>query len=466
MTESSETKNSPPSEAGRPAQPKRLFPSHLTPFEYYMATDDRPRYPMTFIVRFEFLGDVNREVLDKALDAALERHPLLQAVLRVAKQNTECWVRADDRVRIDWGDMDAPIEFADGEFMDLRKEPGLRIWVRHDSERAILTSQFHHAVCDGIGSYQFLGDILAFYAQQTGGTFEGEIPELDPSTLRQRGIASYNPQDFRNERGKLRGELREWLRMVMGRVSPLRVPKRARKEITHTFPGIAHVTFDKSDYRKIRLAAAEMGQTPNDMLLEKLFITMQQWNQEHGASGWAPPFAVMMPMDLRESAQPTFSCCNVVTYAIIRRSQRQIRDLQGLRASLREESARLKRERHTTHFMNLLAGARQRGFALKATAAGERCFVSAVLSNTGDPTKRFFVQFPREQGMLRCGNLLLEWISGAPPMRPKTRATISILTYRRVLKLQVRCDWHHFTRDDAQAFVEMYAENVRSLLDE
>ena len=252
---------------------------------------------------------------------------------------------------------------------------------------------------------------------------------------------------------------------MLGRVSPLQPIKRSAHKSDPAFPGIQSVTFDKSVYREIRLAAADLGQTPNDMLLEKLFISLQQWNQQQGASGWGRSLSVMMPMDLRERAQQMFSAANVVSYAFIRRNRKVLRDAKLLRNGLREELALLKRDRHNTQFMNLLAGARRRPFAMKATLAGERCFSTAVLSNTGDPTKRFYVQFPREKGCIRCGNLLLEDISGVPPMRPKTRASISIFTYRRELTICVRCDRHHFTPSDTQAFVDMYAENVRSILE-
>ena len=448
-----------------PSKPKRLFPLHLTPFEYYMDIEDRSRYPMTFVVQFEFSGSVNRDSMETALDVALDRHPLLQAILRTAKQNSECWVLADEKIRIDWGGLDDDIEFVDDEFIDLRKEPGLRIWIRHDSKRAVLTSQFHHAVCDGIGSYQFLGDMLAVYTRETGGSLEEELPQLDASTLRLRGKSSYDPQQFRDNRGRFRSEFGEWMRLLFGRVSPLRPVKRSAYKSKSSFPSIQSVTFDKSVYRKIRLAAADLGQTPNDMLVEKLFISLQQWNKRQGAGGWGRWLSVMMPMDLRESAQQMFPAANIVSYALIRRKCKVVRDAKALRDGLREELASLKRNRHSTRFMNMVASAPQRPFAMKATLAGERCFSTAVLSNTGDPTKRFYVQFPREKGAVRCGNLLLKRISGVPPMRPKTRASISIFTYRRELTICVRCDRHHFTPSDTQAFVDMYAENVRRILE-
>ncbi len=61
------------------AASKRVFPLHLTPFENYMVADDRPEYPMTFIVEFEFDGQLDPPAFEAAIDDALQRHPLLRA---------------------------------------------------------------------------------------------------------------------------------------------------------------------------------------------------------------------------------------------------------------------------------------------------------------------------------------------------------------------------------------------------
>ncbi|MEZ6077778.1 MAG: hypothetical protein R3C56_19535 [Pirellulaceae bacterium] len=41
----------------------RLFPLYLTPFEEYMLWDDRTDYPMTFVVKMEFDGKLNRDAI-------------------------------------------------------------------------------------------------------------------------------------------------------------------------------------------------------------------------------------------------------------------------------------------------------------------------------------------------------------------------------------------------------------------
>ncbi|MEM7474325.1 MAG: chromosome condensation protein, partial [Planctomycetota bacterium] len=61
-----------------------------------MFGDDAPENGMTFVVEFEFSGCVNREHFQAAVDAAIQRHPILRCVVQRAKANKECWVPIED----------------------------------------------------------------------------------------------------------------------------------------------------------------------------------------------------------------------------------------------------------------------------------------------------------------------------------------------------------------------------------
>jgi hypothetical protein len=445
-----------------PRAKKRLFPMHLTPFENYMLMDDRRQYPMTFIVTFEFSGNLVRDDFAAAIDEALDRHPLLQAIIQPAKQNRDCWVDAKGlKPKLDWGDLDDPVEFVDSEFIDLRREIGLRIWIRHDEKRAVVTTQFHHSVCDGIGSYQFLGDVLWFYARRTGDNELDELPPFDERILRKRGRASFAAANFLDDNGKFKKEWAESARLLF---LPITALKRTRKPLSQRkaaiYPGIKSFIFDKAEHRDIRLHAQELGQTQNDYLLEKLFVAMQRWDREQRIVPLPQTFSVMLPMDLREPGMQ-FPAANIVTYCFIRRRGRRLNNRDLLVRSLREEMTELKNTRHHTKFMNMIFGAHFYPRTLRTILSGHRCLATAILSNTGDPTKRFYVSLPREKGVLRAGNLTLEEISGVPPIRPNTRASISIFTYRRRLKISVRCDPNHFDEADTQKLVETYVSAIR-----
>ena len=84
------------------------------------------------------------------------------------------------------------------------------------------------------------------------------------------------------------------------------------------------------------------------------------------------------------------------------------------------------------------------------------------MSNIGDPTRRFAAKLPRKDGRVVAGNLLLDDITGVPPLRPHTRATFSVFAYRRKLTISLRCDDKYFSDEDTIRLLETYARHLRN----
>lgn len=467
--ESSETVESP--ERPGPAKTPRIFPLYLTPFEEYMVWDDRADYPMTFVVKMEFDGTIDRDAITRALPMALRRHPLLQANVKPAKGNRDCWVAADaPHVEISWGDLDESLELPRGEAIDLRREIGLRVWIRTSVDRCVITTQFHHATCDGIGAYQMLGDWLWFYADLIGDPVDSPLPPLDPLQLRMRVKASYNAERYKNESGKIVFDRAEAYRMAIQTMQAL-APRRTDTTRTDPtgdaqalFPGLCDFEFDKLRFKKIRHVAEARGQSTNELLIQQLLVSLNTW-AEAQSERHRGQYCIMMPMDLRESDTRLSTAANLVTYALIRRRRSECVDSPELVNSLSQELLKLKHTRHQTTFMNAMAFLVRLPIWLKRGYAGRRRMATAIVSNTGDPTKRFSVSFPSENGLLRAGNLVMTDINGVPPMRHGTCLTISVFTYRRVLKICLRCDPKRFTVDDSRAFLNHYVASIEGLLE-
>lgn len=436
-----------------------------------MVWDDRPEYPMTFVVQMEFEGALDRDAITRALPLTLQRHPLYQAVIQPAKGGRDGWVAAPDpAVTIDWGDLGAPVELQGGEAIDIRNEVGLRIWIRANDEQAVVTLQCHHAAADGIGSYQFISDWLWFYAAEVGMPIEEELPPLEPHALRDRIRNSFNLENYQDEAGKFDSRSTKTLgwQCIKG-VQPLSAPKgkTSRKSVATgqviDFPGLCSFEFAPKVYREIRRVAEQRGQTTNELLIERLLVTMRQWNEANGQSG-RRDLCIMMPMDLRELDTRMATAANLVSYALIRRKQSQCVASEELIDSLRQEMLHLKHLRQRTPFMSMISYIQRFPVGLKKWISSRRCMATAIVSNTGDPTKRFLVPFPRSKGLLQAGNLTMTDISGVPPMRLGTRLTISIFTYRRVLKICLRCDPHLFDREDTKRFADAYQQSIEALM--
>ena len=121
---------------------KRLFPLYFSPIESLFIADDRPDYPMAFIVQMTFSGNVNRTAFESALPAALARHPLLKSHRQLAKKGLPCWVPAPETMPIvDWGYEDDPVDLPHGESINLEIEVGLRIWIREGAGMTLMTMQ-------------------------------------------------------------------------------------------------------------------------------------------------------------------------------------------------------------------------------------------------------------------------------------------------------------------------------------
>ncbi|QDS90330.1 acyltransferase PapA5 [Rosistilla ulvae] len=449
-------------------RPPRTLPLNLTPFEDYMIWDDRPEYPMTFVVQMEFAGTIDREAIEAALPDALERHPLLQAIVQPAKGNRDCWVNAPQpEIAIDWGDLAKPIDLPAGEAIDVRQDVGLRIWIRSDENQATITTQFHHATCDGIGAYQFLGDWLWFYASHVGQPIDEPLPPLDVKALRQRNRNSFDVENYRLPDGKLdTAETKALGWHCLTGVQALAIPRSMQPEANPRalFPGLCGFEFDKNVYKNLRHVAERRGQSTNELLIERLLVTLRQWNQMQGDRG-RRDLCIMMPMDLREIESRMATAANLVTYALIRRKQSECTESEALIDSIRQEMVMLKRNRLRTPFMSMIAHLQRYPTWLKRWLGSRRCMATAILSNTGDPTKRFSVAFPRVKGLLQAGNLSMTDIVGVPPMRSGTRLTISIFTYRRVLKICMRCDPHYYSTAQTEALANEYRASIQRLLD-
>ena len=482
----------------------RIFPLHLAPIDEFFCLDDRPKYPMAFTCHLFFNGEVRRDAFDFALIKALARHPLLRAVIRPAKANKPCWVSAGDQLPwVHWGAIGDPFEFETTEAFDLTREVGLRIWVRtgiagdrsagdcgapsvsddetlgqltvarsfSDCQSEILL-QFHHACTDGNGAYRFIGDLLAEYGIRTAtNPADSPVIELcDERLLKDRRGKMAGQAAYGTRSGVIKRGLGHAGQVFSRRIAPLSVPERDNVDPDYRndfhwdpYPGIVSHVFDRSEYQALRGAASHSGAMFNDLLLSEMFMTLRIWNRRHGA-GSRQRLRIMMPTDLREKKDILMPAANMTAYSFITRASGQCDDHQALLRSVRDETLRIKHDQSGKRFIDAVMASSHIPGLTSFLLNRQRCLATVILSNVGDPSRRFLARFPREQGKVRCGNLRLEHVSGTPPLRPLSRATVSIVTYGREFAVHVRCDPYELTRDDAREFLDLYVSRLASHL--
>ena len=453
----------------------RVFPLHLAPIDEFFRLDDTADYPMAFTSHLKFSGEIQQDVFEAALVEALSRHPLLQSLIKPAKAGKPCWVSAGDLLpRVYWGEIGDKIEFESTERIDLTQEVGLRIWIRVGADQSEVLMQFHHACCDGTGAYRFIGDLLAEYGLRT--TFdEADLPVIelcDPALLKQRRGKMAGSAISGSNLNSTRRALGHGFAVFFRKIAPLSVPRRSaidRSVRNDTeapeYPGIVTRVFKKSQYKALRDAASSAGAMFNDLLLAEMFVAMRDWNRKwekrgRGSQPKRQRLRIMMPNDLRGKDEITMPAANMTAYTFISRSSDECDNLPALLKSLRDETLQIKRDQGGKRFIDAIMLGMNIPGLINFLLGRNRCLATVILSNVGDPSRRFLARFPREGGKVRCGNIRLEQISGVPPLRPLSRATISIVTYGREFAINVRCDPRTLSQRDAKEFLDLFASRL------
>jgi hypothetical protein len=251
----------------------RVFPLHIAPIDWYFLCDDSKEYPMVFYLQLDFIGDLDRDYFDCALEEALKRHPLLYAIVQPAKQNKPCWVLAPELMpRIEWTKV-APLSLSGGQ--------------------------------------------------------DFEIP-----------------------------------------------------------------------------------------------------------------------------------ACNMTAYTFINRLAAEIADEEKLLSLIRDDTLQIKNGSRQKTFMNGLTSAMATPFVLQYLVRRNVCLATSVLSNAGDPSRRFTCRVPKTLGKVSCKEFTLEGISGVPPLRRMTRCTLSSSIYGRKLTFSMRCDPHSFSQADSAQLLQLYCSTL------
>lgn len=440
-----------------------LFPLPLSTFEKYMLLDDRPDYPMVFAFRLKLRGELRREVFESALDEALLRHPLLCALVMHSAQGIVWTLAGELKPTIDWAVLGVAIGSPRGERIDLNAEVGLRIWVRQGEGVAELTMQFHHACCDGIGAIRFIGHVLAAYGMNTAPA--GRRPTLyssDPAGLPSRGRFAAQIPSRESPARSIWENVRDGVRFISRRPAILRHSGAAMPEAATqlAFLETYQHTFDETDTGKITQEAARQGVTVNDLLLRDLFQTLHQWNADRKSDAAKQWLRIAVPVNLKTGENDRMSAANGVGYTFLTRNGSQCADSLGLLNGIHRETDVIIRRRRAMLFL--------RGFQLMERIPGaiplymgmNRCFATAVLSNLGDVKRHFGASFPIESEKIVAGNVMLEDIFAAPPVRPNTRAAFMICKYANTLRLCVRCDPRTFSANDARQLLSCYINRI------
>lgn len=426
-----------------------IFPLPLNAIEHYMLADDSADYPrlFRFVIRLRTPLDESR--LRQAVEAAVERHPLLRAVVEYEEGEPRSWRECPEPVCVIRStksicEAGRAVEEV-VEPIDLKRQPALRLRIDRAAEGDVLTLEFHHAAVDGLAGIQFVREVLVLYASARNVASE-KLPELDESRLASRdglGLTGWRRplRWIYGSAGWLGAIEYLWHRPVpLGDVPEL--PTSSGRE-----SGFISQTLSDAETQWLRSAAKKDRATINDRLIRDVFLAMQEYVELH-APEWSRRLKrIMVPVNLRVKGDDALPAANVVAMVNIdRRPHRWANPTRMLRV-LHWEMAAVKRLRLGVIFV-LILGTLHRRFGLQRFLSNERCQATCVVSNLGAVLPEF-------------SNDLVSAVEFYPPIRPLTAVAFGAATCGERLTLSLHYDAAAMSKDEATELLRSVCELLK-----
>jgi hypothetical protein len=462
----------------------------LVAIEHYMLADDRTDYPMVFYARLALDRLPDREALTRAMAAAVEKHPLLSATVGPLEGRRRYWKwDVPTEPEISW-----PGEPTPTEQLDISRRSGVRLRVEPTDDGVLLTFEFHHACCDGLGALAFIKDVLECYAaarngaegqgEATGGPAEEERHSVAVAQLATRGKFGIGPLRFLLRLPlELLGALGV-LEFLLHRPQPLvgasqTSPKRQRGCDEPDAPSLALRAnvdsrdscashwprrfahqFTQEETRALRTTASTAGATLNDLLVRELFLTVGAWIDELVPSKRGAHIRVMVPVNLRTPRDTDLPATNVVAMINLDRRPRRWRNHRRMLRVLHWEMAAVKWARLGLTFIRAIQVTHYLMGKLQLLLAADKCQATCVLSNLGDPWRNW--SLADADGRIVAGDVSVQQVELLPPIRALTALSIGVFTLGGRMTLAFHCDDRVLGDAEASELLGRYVERLRS----
>ena len=332
---------------------------------------------MSFVVQVQLAGQVDRTAFTAAVAEALERHPLLRAVIKTAKGDLPCWLPADNPwPDFDWGAEGTPTVCPRGEAIDLRSEIGLRSLGPPGSGTGYRAAPVPPRLLRWLRG-------LPLYRRPVGGLRPaygrgGPRPLLggvEAKLLRDRTRHALGPGLATGITLRLRAIKAGWS-LLASRPAAVAPPAATPPDApTAGFPGFLSFSFDRAEHEQLRGAARRAGGTLNDLLLRDLFLALDRSGGRARSWRRRGRLAIMMPIDLRGTDDYKMPAANMTSYTFLARRARECAAPEALLQGICRETALIKHRRSGTAFMETIMVASKGGvvaafFAVAASLPG------------------------------------------------------------------------------------------------
>ena len=439
-----------------------LFPLPLTPIEHVFFKQDRPTHPIQFFCRLRFAGVLNEEVLREALCKTIERHPVFQAVVHATSD--ECCHWQDSRgitPGLRWLDQEPEESYPHSTFLDIQKTPGLEITVVAGRARSDLIVQVHHAACDGIGSLDFLADLLTMYANCLSGIQTYRLRQLKTEQFRRRGQFGVTFWKWLRSPCCAISALVRVMRFSTRKPVPL-MPQRpdyGDSRLPADYPEGCFHRFSREESAAIQSVARKFGRPINNLLSRDLFLALERWRTAEGYAGAEDWLRIVIPTSLRTLAQRTLPVANLVSNLYLDHQASELQDPDKILVEIDREIKLLKRNQLGLMFSGIFGILERFPKLFRKTVGRDRCWGTMLLTNLGPVLTNCFL--PRRDGCLELADLVLDNVEMLPGIPAYQCVNFSVNLYGGRLSLGMSYDSRAITVERARNLLDCFVAQIR-----
>ncbi|HYF30282.1 MAG TPA: non-ribosomal peptide synthase/polyketide synthase [Chitinophagaceae bacterium] len=210
-------------------------------------------------ITYTFVGDLDREALEKAFDTLVQRHESLRTVFEVVNGEPRQRIlpAAESKCAVEYIDLrneseslqiaQAEMQAAAVQPFDLQHGPLLRVKLLHvkDNEYHFLLN-VHHIISDGWSNNVLIQDVLALYDAY----HKGKEPNLPDLTIQYKDYAAWQLQELEGE--NLATHQQYWLDKLSGELPVLSIPGDRPRPPVKTYNGnVLYVNFSAEHRDKL-----------------------------------------------------------------------------------------------------------------------------------------------------------------------------------------------------------------------
>jgi NRPS condensation-like uncharacterized protein len=424
---------------------------------------------MLLYVILDLEGEVDHARLNQAIVSAQQAHPVMRTTLRgtyfspfrqIQEDLPEGPLCLQDLTKLQGANYESLLFQWMNQPMDVRKEVPLRVvLLRKDEIGCSVVFTFNHSATDGLGAFLFVRRVIESY--------NNEVSEASPAA-----------EDTRTSRKG--DQLLEFADSQRSRVEHHHVKTMYslfRRFVMSAFPLPTRVYHDRSGNSKelhlclatvsprgleqVESKARSAGVGLNDILLAACHRAVEKWNSMHGKG--TKRIRIMFPVDIGPKGFRHL-VSNQVSWISPSTMPEDRADPAKLLTKVRADTAYAARNRTAFHLVYFFH------FCSRFPLVVMRCICrflmvtrtyvdTILLTNVGaiwpGPSSN-------ESALTRMGRARIVNVAGSAPVVTPMGLSIAVAIYNRNLNLCLTYRPALFSRDSAEKFLDLYAEEVRN----